>query len=210
MKYGLEIEKFVYKAGILVACPPSYPVDGEGLQLEIRARPENLIRDAVAVAISDLRHYEKRLLKNGYTLDPTQDYVKVDHNLKLEVRRAFTKERLKYQNLYGHKRHAVTSNMSTAGIHLSVTDELSFVYSAYKQDEDGVKYRTSETKTYNQLWDFPQFFMYLDKAFASEIKAAKRRPGFYEIKSDGRVEYRSLPTSIDLNKLVDVVEEYHW
>jgi hypothetical protein len=43
--------------------------------------------------------------------------------------------------------------------------------------------------------------------FAKEIAGARRRPGFYEIKSDGRIEYRSLPNTINKHKLISVLKE---
>lgn len=46
----------------------------------------------------------------------------------------------------------------------------------------------------------------MDKAFAKEIKEAKRIPGEFEIKSHygkGGFEYRSLPANIDIHKVIE-------
>lgn len=45
----------------------------------------------------------------------------------------------------------------------------------------------------------------LDSAFKAEIRAARRNPGFYERKGDGRIEYRSLPNNVDLEKVREVL-----
>lgn len=57
----------------------------------------------------------------------------------------------------------------------------------------------------NECFDYITIFKKLDEAFAEEIKEAKRLPGFYEIKSDGRIEYRSLPSNVSLFKVIDVI-----
>ena len=92
----------------------------------------------------------------------------------------------------------------TAGIHLSVTDEQTETVMSY--DRDGGQ--NNKTVSHNVLWDFSSLFRLLDKMFVNEIKDSKRNPGFYELKYDGRIEYRSLPTNIDYGKLIDVVHEW--
>jgi hypothetical protein len=56
------------------------------------------------------------------------------------------------------------------------------------------------------MFDFVKIVRSLDKIFEKEIKDAKRIPGFYEMKSHG-FEYRSLPCSIDLDKVVDALKK---
>ena len=56
------------------------------------------------------------------------------------------------------------------------------------------------------MFDFVQIIRKLDEAFKGEIKAAKRLPGFYEIKPDRRVEYRSLPNDVDLGKIIKTLK----
>lgn len=64
---------------------------------------------------------------------------------------------------------------------------------------DGQKVATVEDTV-----NVPRIIWMLDNAFRSEIKEAKRVPGEYEFKRWG-FEYRSLPSTVSLDKLVDVL-----
>jgi len=121
-------------------------------------------------------------------------YRKIDRKTRIELSRLYTKPISKFQNLYGFDSHRNSHSEQVAGIHVSFTEQ-----------------RTVETKegkvTYNQLFDFPTVMRKLDNTFKDEIKAAKRRAGFYEVKEDGRVEYRSLPSNTPLDKLIEFFED---
>jgi hypothetical protein len=57
-------------------------------------------------------------------------------------------------------------------------------------------------------FDWMRWFLLFDKAFKEEIKNSYRNPGFYELKSDGRIEYRSLPNNINMDKLINVIQTF--
>jgi hypothetical protein len=127
--------------------------------------------------------------------------MKVSKAVRLQSARYFTKPLVKYQNLHGYETHKNAMLEGTAGVHVSFTQETSFTENACESCGH------CKERVYNVNFDWPQIFLKLDAAFAEEIKAAKRRPGFYEIKSDGRVEYRSLPANVDLDKLIRVLNK---
>lgn len=56
-----------------------------------------------------------------------------------------------------------------------------------------------------RIVNIPSIVRYMDKAFAKEIKEAKRMPGEYELKPWG-FEYRSLPSTINAHAVVVALE----
>lgn len=199
-KIGLEKERFLLcHEGVPMVIPSGLPADSEGLQLEFRGEPHHdathavysLLADEHKVLIRVHKEMEKQEIEK-YTVGE-MPVIKVPRDIKLKARRQYNKGILSYENLYGHKRHAVAQSESTAGIHISVTNET-----------------TIKKQTVNEPWDFVKFIRHMDEAFKEEIKDAKRRPGFYEIKSDGRIEYRSLPCNVSVNKLIDVLSKYNF
>jgi hypothetical protein len=49
--------------------------------------------------------------------------------------------------------------------------------------------------------------MSFDNTFKDEIRKSGRNPGFYEVKGDGRIEYRSLPNNVDMGKVEMVLRQ---
>ncbi len=76
---------------------------------------------------------------------------------------------------------------TSAGLHVSVTNPRTISY----HDKKG-----EHSVTYYQNFDYAKIFNNISTEFAQEIKDSNRVEGFYEIKNDGRVEYRSLPASL--------------
>jgi hypothetical protein len=61
------------------------------------------------------------------------------------------------------------------------------------------------------MFDFRPIIERLDKEFAAELKMSNRQPGFYAVKDDCRVEYRSLPNFVftpDLAKIKPLLERF--
>ena len=198
MKYGLEHEFFVRdnKTNELIGpLAGQFTPDECGFLAEARGRPCDTIREAVFSLRADTYRLIKEAEKGGVTLIE-EPLMEVPRPLILACRKKFGKGTLSYENLYGHQEHHAKGR-KTAGIHISFTSEKEI----YHRYHDGREYRS----TINGIFDFVQIFRKLDKAFAEEIKKAKRRPGFYELKSDGRIEYRSLPNNVNLDKIIEVL-----
>lgn len=197
MRFGIEIEQFLLdKDGSPMVVPTSLPADSEGVQVEARGLPHNDIVQAVYSAIGEMEGIERRAQEMGLMLAKGVSVLKIPRDVKLKARMVYSKGILSYRNLYNYTRHRVSVHESTAGVHLSVTNPYTIMW------KDGQYQETF------RMWDFPSFFRHLDGVFKEEIRAAKRNPGFYELKPDGRVEYRSLPNNIDWWKLIEVVREY--
>ena len=202
MKIGLEKEFFLLRDGKPQAIVGlAIPCDECGWLVEARGEPHYSIVDAVFSLKASIYKIEKSVITiNSRAVNTSEVFalsdepiMKVDKAVKLKCARNYAKGLIQYQNLYGFECHKNALSESTAGVHVSFTEQ----YVIY--NKDGTKYE------HNTNFDWPQIFVKLDKAFAEEIKAAKRRPGFYELKNDGRVEYRSLPSNINLDKLMDVL-----
>jgi hypothetical protein len=205
MKVGLEKEFFlVDDKGQPVDLTElrSLPCDECGWLVEARGLPfRNDIIEAVFSLKASIYRIEQELLlinarqKSAGLAELTltdNPVMKVSRDIRLKCARKFTKSLIKYQNFYGYQSHRHALTEATAGIHISLTSEVEV-------------YHGNEKHIYNRNFDWPQIFVKLDKAFAEEIKAAKRRPGFYELKPDGRVEYRSLPANANLDKVMEVL-----
>ncbi|MCI0557128.1 MAG: hypothetical protein MN733_01430, partial [Nitrososphaera sp.] len=123
-------------------------------------------------------------------MEPT---LPIPRDTLLLARRRFAKGVEKFQNLYGFKCHRNKRSEGTAGIHVSVTRPSNVRWT----DEKG----RDQERLYYSLFDFVPFVRAMDKEFKAEIEAARRRPGFYEVKGDGRIEYRSLPNNISYSRL---------
>jgi hypothetical protein len=200
MKFGLEREYFIgskvdeNERLKLETAPWNLPCDACGFLAEARSKPYDNIREAVYSLFAE----EERIVGIAEANDLklyVLDYIKLTKEFKHKVNQQFEKGLIRYSNLYGHLKHSVPQMVATAGVHVSVTNPQTIV-------------AKKKVVNYNGFWNFPLFIKHMDKAFKDEIKAARRKPGFYELKYDGRFEYRSLPASIDLKKVIEVIDNY--
>ena len=190
MLIGFEKEFFVTKEKEVVVVPNRIPHDDCGWLAEARSKPSGDVVEGVFSLKADEFRLRMLAIEEGLQLVATP-FMKVPKEVRLAARREFSKGLTEYQNLYGHTSHGLPLAMADAGIHVSFTFSRTKYY--------GKKNRKFE---YNPVWDYPRLFGLLDRRFAMEIKLAKRRPGFYEIKPDGRIEYRSLPNTLHFTQLV--------
>lgn len=212
-QFGLEKEFFVRSKSVgegeVVLVPEGVGRDACGYIGEARGKPHSDIYDAVHSLQADYARNIRVVHKNRALFVDDSPLAKISTKLRLEASRKYAKGLTAFRNIYGHENHRAryASGERTAGVHLSVTDSYQQVSHTYSTKE---KVLREHVRTYNQPWDFVRFFRYLDQKFAKEIKEARRMPGFYEIKADGRIEYRSLPSNINLSALADAVADYKW
>lgn len=198
MKYGLEKELFILKNSIIQMVPlgSGLPYDENGILIEARGEPSENICLAVHNLMAEEYRIKQLTNKAGFE---TSDFPigTVTRDFKREVGRCYSKGILCFQNMYGYKDHRHNQNEITAGIHISFTSPKTRIV-----HKDNVH----EEITMNTFFDFIKYVKALDNAFKDEIKKSKRNPGFYELKDDGRVEYRSLPSNTNPYKIIDVLE----
>lgn len=202
MKIGFELEAFCLaskdlgpdKGGnALVPClvPDGLPLDECGWLVEVRSEPHSDVTKAIFLLQAETRTVEAQAKAKRVSLSYVP-LLEIPRDLKVKAARRHGKGLLTFRNLYGHETHR--TRFATASLHVSFTEERTFRYGA------GTPI-VNHTFTYPGFIDHARIIVSLDKAFAKEIAAAKRNPGFYEVKGDGRIEYRSLPNNVCLDKL---------
>jgi hypothetical protein len=203
MKYGLEQEFFLLdEAGIPVVVPAgcAIPCDDCGLLAEARGLPADNIVDAVYSLKAAIRKVEfavaafNKKMNQNYTLSTTP-VMKIPKTIRVKAARTYAKGLIHYDNLYGHLTHRNAGDEMTAGIHISFTSPRTIT----SKDEREV--------CVNTMFDWVKIFTKLDREFKDEIRATKRVAGMYELKNDGRIEYRSLPANTDHDKIIAVLSQ---
>lgn len=206
MKFGFELEAFCFnEAGEPILVPKSLPFDECGWLVEVRSEPHTSISMAMALLGAEKKVIDKRAEKAGVKLlyEPT---FKIPRDLKVKAGRVHGKGIISYLNVYGHETHKNNTDLATASLHVSFTEEQTFNYSERSACKECSHTEYKKFK-YQGFIDHAKFIVGLDVAFKAEIAKARRNPGFYERKSDGRIEYRSLPNNVDLDKVVEVLEK---
>jgi hypothetical protein len=131
------------------------------------------------------------------------DWNKHEHTFsgkeKQEIRsRHYEKGGVTIRNIYGKDARNV-GNRTLASFQINVSNLSGRI--------------TTKTDTVVDEWgpfDFLEIIRNLDEEFSAEIKESNRQPGFYSLKDDRRIEYRSLPNlvvSIGMNNLVRRIEK---
>jgi len=192
-RIGIELEEFCVnkdKEVVLIPKDSYIPHDGCGWLIEYRSEPCTDIVDAVFSLRAHEYKTTEKLKKFGVS-GVREPIMKPSKEVRMAARKRFIKSLVKFNNIYGYQCHKNTLAEAVAAVHISVTFST--------EGKNG---------SINKVWDFPDFIRYMDNKFEKEISEAKRRPGFYEIKDDGRVEYRSLPNNIDLTKLMYEITKY--
>lgn len=202
LKIGLEVEFFATKNGKLIdAAEIGVPCDEYPLLVEARGEPFTCAFKAVASVRAEIERIvhllkEKECRPLFVNWQERTPHVKALHEAIL--RRGLHKS-VAWQNAHGAEVSKKNETHLAAGMHISFTNPLAFNYSVVHQHKfDGKEYpyNKPETHTYNQLFDFSKVFRQLESAFGADVDAAERVRGFYELKSDGRIEYRSLPATL--------------
>lgn len=191
IKYGFELEAFCLDfLGKPILVPSGLPLDECGWLVEVRSEPHADLGKAMCLLNYEVEQVKKQAIAKAVALEfnPTRD---IPRDLKVQARRIHSKGMLKYRNLYGFENHR--TKLATASLHISVSNQ----FEVTRYTSKGEAFKTFETK----FLDHARLIAYLDRAFKQEIREAGRNPGFYEVKPDNRIEYRSLPNNVDLGKV---------
>lgn len=220
MKFGIELEFFVSKGeGDKKIYVPAYLVtsntDGNPVIGEIRTG----VFDSFIDCIFDLKKrffLEKtKIEKAGYNLELVSE-IKVNDEFLLNLRKD-TKyinkkslEVLEEKSIYpkGSVGKMLPRGVYKASLQINFSEHKNFTYTDYVKVtvDDKYKYESkTATKTYAVVFDYLSLLSKLDVVFLEEIKATKRVSGVYAIKTGelgDRIEYRSLPNTVELDKLL--------
>lgn len=206
MKLGFEIEAFCTdQVGNPILVPDKLPMDECGWLVEVRSQPDENVTRAIYLLKAESEIVQKQADKANVKLEFVP-LMEIPRDLKVKAARRSGKGQISYQNVYGFETHRNSSKLATASLHVSFTNEKSYTHQKRWIVNGGSELRDDVFK-YQGFVDHAKFIVGLDRAFKTEISKAKRNPGFYEVKPDGRIEYRSLPNDIDLDKLASVLKE---
>lgn len=186
MKLGLEVELFGTRKGEVVICGfEGIAADEYPILAEARGLPFNDSFQAVFSVKAEIEKIKENMLRLG--IKPLfSNWIEKTNEVKQlnrEILRRGIDKRISYENLYGLDVSDKNETHVSAGMHISFTNPYSF-------NVNGV------VKEYNALFDFVKLFRKIETEFTKEIKESERTPGFYELKGDGRIEYRSLPATL--------------
>lgn len=192
MRFGFEREYFVRNSvGDFVLVPLGVPMDDCGYLAEARGEAHSNPLSAAFLLLAEEASVKAKLPK-GVKLAFIDTTEVSDATLRAALRRngksAYPHER---GNLYGYDYDA-GDRLCRAGLHVH-----------FSNIRD-VETKSGYVESIPQIMDMPKIIQLLDKAFKSEIDAAKRIVGCYEMKPHG-FEYRSLPASVDPRKVAEVL-----
>lgn len=206
MKIGFELEAFCLDTeGKPVLVPDGLPFDECGWLIEVRSEPHTSVGKAIALLIGEQKYVEELAAARKVSLSYVPLFA-IPRDLKVQAARRNGKGLIQYRNVYGFETHRNSTLLATASLHVSFTEERVFTYSERSNCKECGHTEHKQFK-YQGFVDHAKIIVGLDKAFKEEIKKAQRNPGFYEVKSDGRIEYRSLPNNVDLDKVSATLEE---
>ena len=190
MKIGLEVEFFGLQNGQIANMEKlGIPSDEYPLLAEARGLAFNCPFQAIGSVRAEIEKIVSLMLSKNIT-PVFENWIKKDKNIDIqheEILRGGLNKHIAYRNLNSLPVSRKNKSFISAGLHVSFTNPNSFNYSDKEQNK---------TFNYNSVFDFPHIFNKITQEFKEEIKVSERVPGFYEVKSDGRVEYRSLPATL--------------
>lgn len=220
MKYGIEFEFFVstIENTIVPAFLATTNLDGNPVVGELKTKVHDNIIDCV-YELKKLIYLEEQELKktNHYLL------IKPEVNLTDDVLKSLRKnqtyvdkkeiEVLEELSIYsnGKTGKILKKGCYKASLQVNISENLTFNYLSYNRIdvEDKHKYESvNNSKSYSSIFNYVSVINKLDNAFKDEINKTQRVKGVYAIKNGDlgkRIEYRSLPNNISLDKLIEVL-----
>ena len=182
--YGFELEGFARDSKDQVTIPPrKWPCDGFPGLLEIRTSGGKPLRKAYGSLLAELFSLSIK--------DYTPDFQTFEHKFSgkeiavLRKDRDFDKDRMDIQNVY-NKNPRELNGRTLASFQINISYRLS----------DERKEKDVHIPARYGVLDVARIVRNLDTEFSKEIKDSKRQPGFYCLKDNIRLEYRSLPNFV--------------
>jgi hypothetical protein len=211
-KVGFERELFVREIDIPESHGPfvhlygkGFPTDGNPWLLECRGKAQCTALEAKYSLLYVQAVEAQKLQKLGFQWDDTVDAILLDRHERAELRRIERKEPMKQFRIGGGIR-LPHSGVVTAGLHVHFSWESTSRQFYDRCDSgNGIHYRSVDQVSYYPL-NIPRIVYLLDTEFRSVIEDADRQTGLYEMKHPYGFEYRSLPTTVNLDRLVAVLD----
>lgn len=218
MKYGIEFEFFVsQKNKIIPAYLATSNLDGDPFIGEIKTKPFNKFIDCIFELEKLIYLEQQKLNKAGFRMEIISECI-FDNNSLIEFRKNKSALNLKELaplqefSIYPNKKISkiLKRGHKKASLQLNLSNTKNFSYTTYNKVTIGKQYSynaVDNTKSYNSIFNYVDIIQKLDSIFQKDINTAKRVKGVYTIKSGvfgDRIEYRSLPNTINLRNLFNV------
>lgn len=202
MKYGFEREFFVKASGKFVLCPAVMPQDDCGYLAESRGVPTTDPLTAAFLLLAEEYKLKAQAKRNRVVLVNLDTAVLPPELLRDALRRhGKSPMPVERGNMYGLD-YPSDDKFQRAGLHVHFSNETLLEINI--TDSQGNKhYKSTSTSGFI---DVPRIIRTLDGAFKKEIEQAERIAGSYELKNYG-FEYRSLPASVDVRRVAEVIKE---
>lgn len=200
MKFGFEKEYFLYKKGVLAVVPKNspFPIDECGYLVEARGDANTDPFKAAFLLLAEEHRLKKLVAKKGFKIKQ-ESFNVITPEFQRDALRNYGKGVVPNErgNLLGLDFPIETEIVARAGLHIHFSNTREF------KDKDG-----KSVGSCCEMMDMVKIIQAMDKAFATEITAARRIPGCYEMKAaHGGFEYRSLPADIDVCRVAEVLEK---
>lgn len=214
MNYGIEYEFFVQDSEggqIVPAFNCTNNLDGYPVIGELKTGIHSTLVDAV-FELKKLIFIEKKMLEsigfsmlNKETVTVSKSFLEdLRNHRKFSNNKEYTYRHVK--SIY-NKRTSKTfpRGVLKASLQINISKNNTLHYTKCVGEERNM---VEHTRTYSNIFDFPSLIFKLDEYFKKEIRESNRIQGLYCIK-DGkkgeRIEYRSLPSDVDLIKLANLI-----
>ena len=183
--FGIELEGFYLRDGVVSIPPKTLPLDGFPGIVELRTTGPNTLEDScwgIFREKTEMKsHSEVSFGLNQHKFTP-QERSKI-------LSRVEIKGGTPVMNIYG-KAPRDLRGVTTTSCQINISMMTKGYTTTSAKGES-----LTVTDSY-KMFDFPTVIKELDRIFGDEISESKRQPGCYAIKDFGqRVEYRSLPSS---------------
>lgn len=221
MKYGIEFEFFVSKDNkIIPAYLATNNLDGNPFLGEIKTKPFDNILDCVFELEKQIYLEKNNLESKGFKME----IISINQFSNNDLIR-FRKD----QNALNRKELEVLEEFSVypsgklgkllkrgeikASLQINFSQHKIFTYPEFSKITIDNKYRyesSTKIKEYACLFNYVSIIQKLDNYYKQNILDTKRTKGIYSIKPGefgDRIEYRSLPNTINFKDLIYLLDE---
>lgn len=212
--YGIELEFFITnKDGeIIPAYKATQNLDGNPIIGELKTKVHNNINDCV-FELKKLIYEETNKLKNLNYFINFSDSFEVNDNFLKNIRKdsQYTNRKeldtLETYSVYGNNTGKILrKNLFKTSLQLNISSNNNFCYTNFIKEKD-YYIKNENIKNYSEIFNYIDIIKHLDILFYNDIKNSKRVKGVYSIKKGelgNRIEYRSLPNSINIDSLLSL------
>lgn len=221
MKYGIEFEFFVSKDNkIIPAYLTTNNLDGNPFLGEIKTKPLDNIVDCIFELEKQIYLEKNNLESKGFKMEiiSINQFSNEDLITFRKDQKALNKKELEVLEEFsiypkGKVGKLLKRGEIKASLQINFSQHKNFSYPEFSKItiEDKYKYESStKIKEYACLFNYVSIIQKLDELYKEDILKTGRTKGVYSIKPGDfgdRIEYRSLPNTINFKKIISLLNE---